>query len=231
MGERLIEELGVKTIFSIGGIAITESILNTWILIAVFFLVCLLATRKLKVENPGRGQLLLESFVEWIQKLAKGMLGEGAASYAPFICTILIFIAMVNLCALFETRITHEFTFMKPPTKDLNIPIALGLVSIVVVEAAGIIGKGVKGWLKSFTQPMAAITPINVLELFIKPLSLCMRLFGNIFGAYIIMELLKILVPLILPIPFSFYFEIFDGLIQAYVFVFLTSIYIQEAVE
>ena len=104
-------------------------------------------------------------------------------------------------------------------------------MSIVLVQYAGIHKKGFKGWLKSFTQPMAIVTPINILELFIKPLSLCMRLFGNVLGAFVIMELLKSLIPVVLPVPFSFYFDIFDGLIQAYVFVFLTSLYIKEAVE
>ena len=78
---------------------------------------------------------------------------------------------------------------------------------------------------------MAIVTPINILELFIKPLSLCMRLFGNVLGAFVIMELIKILMPAVVPVPFSLYFDIFDGLIQAYVFVFLTSLYIREAVE
>ena len=99
------------------------------------------------------------------------------------------------------------------------------------MEAAGIRKKGVGGWIKSFTEPIAIVTPINILEVFIKPLSLCMRLFGNVLGAFVIMELLKLLVPVALPVPFSFYFDVFDGLIQAYVFVFLTSMYIKEAIE
>jgi F-type H+-transporting ATPase subunit a len=104
-------------------------------------------------------------------------------------------------------------------------------MSIVLVQYAGIHKKGVKGWLKSFKEPMVIVTPINILEVFIKPLSLCMRLFGNVLGAFVIMELIKILVPVAIPVPFSFYFDIFDGLIQAYVFVFLTSLYIKEAIE
>ena len=73
--------------------------------------------------------------------------------------------------------------------------------------------------------------PFNILELVIKPLSLCMRLFGNVLGAFVIMELIKAVVPLIVPLPFSFYFDIFDGLLQAYVFVFLTALYISEAMD
>jgi F-type H+-transporting ATPase subunit a len=78
---------------------------------------------------------------------------------------------------------------------------------------------------------MAVMLPLNILEIFIKPLSLCMRLFGNVLGAFVVMELIKIIVPVGLPVVFSFYFDIFDGLIQAYVFVFLTSLFMSEAME
>ena len=79
--------------------------------------------------------------------------------------------------------------------------------------------------------PTKVITPLNVMELAIRPLSLCMRLFGNVMGAFVVMKLLEHLVPVILPAVFSLYFDFFDGLLQAYVFVFLTGLYIKEAVE
>ena len=229
--EKLIEELGVKTLFKIGPVAITESVVNTWVLLAIVAVVCLLLTRNLKVENPGKRQLFVETLVEWLQNVTKGMLGEHAIGYAGYIITVMVFIAISDLSAILETRVAEGYTFMKPPTKGLNVTIALALASIVIVETACIFKKGFGGYLKSKTQPIAIITPINILEIAIRPLSLCMRLFGNIFGGFIIMELLKCLVPFAVPIPFSFYFDVFDGLIQAYVFVFLTSIYIGEAVE
>ena len=80
-------------------------------------------------------------------------------------------------------------------------------------------------------QPIAIMTPINILEVFIRPLSLCMRLFGNVLGAFVIMELVELVVPVGVPAILSLYFDLFDGLVQAYVFVFLTSLYIAEAVE
>ena len=73
--------------------------------------------------------------------------------------------------------------------------------------------------------------PMNLLEVIIRPLSLCMRLFGNVLGAFVIMELIKQLLPVALPVPFSLYFDIFDGLLQAYVFTFLTSMFIQEKIN
>ena len=119
----------------------------------------------------------------------------------------------------------------KPPTKDLNITAALAIMSIVLIEVAGVRKKGMKGWLKSFAEPVPIILPINILEIFIRPLSLCMRLFGNVLGAFVVMELIKLLVPVVVPVAFSCYFDIFDGLIQAYVFVFLTSLFMKEAIE
>lgn len=89
----------------------------------------------------------------------------------------------------------------------------------------------VYGVLSGIVEPMPVILPINILEIFIKPLSLCMRLFGNVLGSFVIMELLKMVVPAIVPAVFSCYFDIFDGLIQAYVFVFLTGLFIKEATE
>ena len=112
-----------------------------------------------------------------------------------------LFIGIANVIGLFG---------FKPPTKDLNCTIALALMSIILVEAAGIRAKGVKKWAKGFTQPVAIITPINILEIFIRPFSLCLRLFGNVLGAFVIMELIKAVVPMVVPLVFSFYFDIFD---------------------
>ena len=115
--------------------------------------------------------------------------------------------------------------------KDINCTIGLAITSIFLIEYAGFHKKGLKGFLKSFAEPAPIMLPINILEVVIRPTSLCMRLFGNVLGAFVVMELIKIVVPPIIPALFSCYFDIFDGLIQAYVFVFLTSLYIQEVTE
>ena len=104
-------------------------------------------------------------------------------------------------------------------------------LSIFLIEYAGFHKKGLKGFLKSFAEPSPVMLPINILEIAIRPTSLCMRLFGNVLGSYVVMKLLEFICPAILPIPFSLYFDFFDGFIQAYVFVFLTSLFIKEAIE
>ena len=119
----------------------------------------------------------------------------------------------------------------KPPTKDMNVTAALAIMSIVLIEFAGIHAKGGKKWLKSFAEPTPVVLPINILEIFIRPVSLCMRLFGNVLGSFVVMKLIEAVAPVLVPVPWTCYFDIFDGLIQAYVFVFLTALFIKEAIE
>lgn len=222
----LLAELECETAFSfdIGSfhVDVLESVVITWVIMAFVLLLSIFLTRNLKVRDVSKRQLVLETIVVKLQNFVTGMIGEEGKAYVPYLCTVLLYIGLANIIGLFG---------MKPPTKDMNVTAALAIMSIILIEAAGIRKRGVKGWLKGFTQPIAIVTPINILELFIRPLSLCMRLFGNVLGAFVIMELLKLLVPVVVPIPFSLYFDIFDGLIQAYVFVFLTSLFIKEAIE
>ncbi len=208
--------------FMNGFFDINKSIVVTWGVMAVITLLILFLTSNMKVHNISNRQMVAEFIVEKLRGITYGMLGEEALEYRDYMVTVLVFIGASNLVGLFGQT---------PATMDLNVTAALALMSIVLVEAAGIRKKGVGKWLKSFAEPMPVVTPMNILELAIRPLSLCMRLFGNIIGATVIMELLKMAVPVIVPAAFSVYFDIFDGLIQAYVFVFLTSLYIKEAVE
>ena len=226
IAEELMDKLTVETAFTVrlGSIEIpvAESVVISWVVIAVIGLLSFFLTRNLKTKNISKRQAAAEFIVTKLESMVEGMIGEEGKEYIPYLITVLLFIAFSDIIGIFG---------MKPPTKDMNVTAALALMSIVLVQAAGIRKKKLKGWLKGFTQPIAVVTPINILELVIKPLSLCMRLFGNVVGAFVIMELLICIVPVGIPLVFSMYFDIFDGLLQAYVFVFLTSMYIAEALE
>ena len=167
---------------------------------AVILVLCIALTRNLSVENPGRGQIILETIVSGGHNFFKDTLGEHGAEYIPYLMTVTLYIGIANLIGLLG---------FKPPTKDMNVTAALAFMSIVLIEVAGIRQKGAKGWVKSFAEPIPIILPINIMEIFIKPLSLCMRLFGNVLGSFVIMELLKLIVPAVLPAVFSCYFDIF----------------------
>ena len=188
LAKDLMEELNCETVFTIpifGGIDVSESVVVTWIIMAVLVLVAIILTRNMKIDHISKRQAIAETIVTKLTGMVEDMIGPEGKAYVPYLTT----------------------------------------------EAAGIYHLGVKKWLHKFVEPIAIVTPINILEVFTRPLSLCMRLFGNVLGAFVIMELIKMVVPVVLPAVFSLYFDLFDGLLQAYVFVFLTSLYISEEIE
>ena len=218
-----MEELNCKTVFELpvlGGIS--ESVVVTWFIIAVLLGLSLILVRNLKVENPGKVQLALEAAIDWATDFFEGILGKGNKRYIPYLITVLLYLACANMIGLLG---------FKPPTKDLNVTAALAVMSMCLIEYSGIHKNGMKHWVKHFAKPVPVVAPIMILEIFIRPLSLCMRLFGNMLAGFVVMELLKAFVPLIIPLPMNFYFDIFDGLIQAYVFVFLTALFMTEEQE
>lgn len=220
-----MEELDCKTAFTIplfGGIPVAESVVVTWIIMAALTIAAIFLVRGLTVEGAGKKQLALEIVIGGLYDFFQDLLGRDGKRYIPYLITVGLYIAISNMIGLLG---------MKSPTKDVGVTGALALMSIVLIEYAGIHKKGPKNFIKSFAEPIPIMLPMNILELFIRPLSLCMRLFGNILGAFVIMELLKIVAPLFVPVPFSLYFDLFDGFIQAYVFVFLTSLFIRESIE
>ena len=223
LSKALMEELNCETAFTIpvfGGIPVAESVVVTWVIMAVLLVAAL--GRNLRVENAGKRQLAVETVVGGLHNFFYDLLGEEGKCYIPYLMTVGVYIAIANMIGLFG---------LKSPTKDVGVTGALALMSIVLIEYSGVRAKGMKGFLKSFAEPIPIMLPMNILEIFIRPLSLCMRLFGNILGAFVIMELIKIVAPLLVPVPLSLYFDLFDGFIQAYVFVFLTSLFIKESIE
>ena len=200
---------------------IPQSTVVTWGVMLFLVIVSIIFTRKMEVVPKGK-QAVFESFMEFIYNLFYGILGERGKGYIPYLITVLLYLGVANMIGLVGVA---------PPTKDLNITAGLALMSIVLVQIAGIRQRGVGGWLKHFSHPIGMITPMNILELAIRPVSLCMRLIGNVMGAYIVMELIIYCVPAVVPLAASAYFDIFDGILQAYVFCFLTSLFIQESIE
>ena len=225
--EELLDQLEIKDVFTIPFINVTidEATVVSWIIMAVITVIAILLTRNLKVNGEiSKRQQILEICMEKMMNFFDNILGEHGREFMPWLMSTAIFIGASNMIGLFG---------FKPPTKSMQVTAAMAISSIILVQIAGVKKKGLKKHLGSFTKPVWIVAPINILELFIKPLSLCMRLFGNVLGAFIIMELIKsvIFLKFGVPVAFILYFDLFDGFLQAYIFVFLTAIYVQEAVE
>lgn len=229
-------------------IPISDSIIMMWLIMAVIILLAYIFTRNLKTIPKGK-QNVTELIVETINNLIKGNIGHHWRPFAPYFGTILLFLAFANTVSLFSLLPTAEELYkitglaffeklpqfaILPPTKDYNVTLTMALMTVFLILYSGIKFKGVKGWLKGFLYPTPIMLPFHILDYATRTLSLSLRLFGNILAGYIILELLYTTAPLwakvFIPIGSGF-FDIFDALLQAYIFVFLSSIYISEAVE
>ncbi|BDF69602.1 ATP synthase subunit a [Oscillospiraceae bacterium] len=221
--QTLTDELqNQHTVNLFGVLRVPQSVVVTWIIMAVLVLLAVALTRHMSLEKPGRVQTVLELLVGFLNKFTRDNTGEHWRSFAPYLGTVALYLVLANLAGLFG---------LDPPTRDLNVTAALALMSMVLIYGAQFRFRGLKGGLKKFAEPSPVLLPINIMEIAIRPLSLCMRLFGNILGSFVIMELIKFLVPVILPVPFSLYFDVFDGMIQMIVFVFLTALFVGDAVR
>ncbi|HIY05626.1 MAG TPA: F0F1 ATP synthase subunit A [Candidatus Evtepia faecigallinarum] len=222
----LQEKLQNPTVFEIplfGGIPVPQSAVVSWGIILLLTVLAIWLTHDLKVKNPGRRQMVAEMFVGLINNFCREILGEKHwRTFAPYLGTVGLYLLLANLAGLVGVA---------PPTKDLNVTAGLAIMSLILIYGSQFRYNGLVNGLKKYARPSAIITPLNVLEMGIRPLALCMRLFGNILGAFIIMELIKAVAPAVIPVAFSLYFDIFDGVLQAVVFVFLTTLFLSESLE
>jgi F-type H+-transporting ATPase subunit a len=228
-------------------IPITESIIMMWIIMVVIIIFAYVFTRNLKTVPTGK-QNITELIVDMINGLMKTNIGHHWRPFAPYFGTLLIFLGFSNMASLFSiiptgaefSKLTGIKFFAKlpefsitPPTKDLNVTAALAIISILLVLFCGIGYKGISGWLKGFLKPSPVMLPFHILDYATRTLTLSLRLFGNILAGFVIAELIlsaPFFVKPLLPLS-SFFFDMFDALLQAYIFVFLSSIYISEAIE
>ncbi|MDR2397760.1 MAG: F0F1 ATP synthase subunit A [Spirochaetaceae bacterium] len=228
--------------FSLFGITmdalvINESIVVSWAVMGILITASILLTRKLQ-QIPQGPQVFLEAMVEFLNTFSKEHFGPKAPVYGPYIGTIFLFLFLCNglpaltPLAIGALHLEPPFT-IKPPTRDLNVTMAFGLMTILIVFFGGLRAQGLRGWVKRLLSPTPMMVPFNLLEYVIRPLSLALRLFGNMLGGFIIMLLVEgaLPVPFVVPAFLSLYFDLFDGLIQAVVFTFLSSLFIAEAVE
>ena len=236
LGQHLMEALEFETVFTIPffgrQIPVTETVVVSWAVMAILIIASLLLTRNLK-QVPRGPQIILEAMIGFLNSFSKQQFGSRAQKYGPYIGTVFLFLALSSILPVLSPVSVFGFKApfaIKPPARDINVAAALAIISILLVLISGLRVRGFKGWLKNLAHPMPMMVPFNLLEYIIRPLSLCLRLFGNILGAFIIMSLIETVMPVAVPMLFSLYFDFIDGLIQAVVFVFLTSLFVAEAI-
>jgi len=211
-----------------GVLDVTGEVIVMWIILAVAAVLSLLVTRNLR-ERPGKLQNAVEMGVEYLDNFFTGIIGaKKARKYFYFLGSLFIFIIFANYSGLFPGVGLTKYA--KAPTSSLSVTLGLGIVTFFFLLIESVRARGFKGYLKRFWNPIIILPPLLILDEFIKPASLALRLFGNIFGEESVTEQLYELLPIGAPLIMMVLSLLFCA-IQAIVFTMLTAIYLDEAVE
>ncbi|WP_432626471.1 F0F1 ATP synthase subunit A [Brotaphodocola sp.] len=232
----------------LGDIQITETLVVSWIVMALITGLCIWLTRDLKVENISKRQALAEFLVEQANNFVRNNTGSRKFDkLIPFVAALFTTSVVSNLISL---------TGLRSPTADLSTEAAWAIVVFIMITANKIKAGGFLGYLKGFTTPIAVMTPFNILSELATPVSMACRHFGNILSGVVINGLIyaalalassallgwlpgalgQILgsIPILdvgIPAILSVYFDWFSGAMQAFIFSMLTIMYIANAAE
>ena len=219
---------GSKVLIHIFGILdVTGEVVAMWILLAVLALLCFFAGRHLS-ERPGKFQNVVETGVEYLDNFYADVLGkEKSRKYFCFLASLFVFILFSNYFGLFPGVGLTDY--VKAPTSSLSVTLGLGALAFVFLQVAGL-RCGVKHYFKRFVTPMFFMLPLLLLDELVKPVSLSLRLFGNVFGEETVTEKLYELLPIGAPVIMMVLSLLFCAL-QAIVFTMLVSIYLDEVTE
>ncbi len=239
--------LAAERIFTVFGMPITNTLLMSWIAMAILILISVFSSRKLRLIPKGL-QNFLESIIELILDFIAQITGDRkqAEKFFPLVTTIFIFVLLSNWLGLvpgvgtigfFEVAHAEEggrlfVPFFRSTNSDLNMTLALAIISVIATQIFGII---TIGFFKHFSRYISfknpGLTFAGILEGIaevVKILSFSFRLFGNIFAGEVLLVVTAFLVPFIAPLPFMF-LELFVGFIQALIFSMLTLVFLQIA--
>ena len=213
--------LASVVLFRLGPLAITRPVATTWAIMAVLTLVSWLVTRRLKL-HPDRRQTVLELIVTGIMAQIDQVIRKNSRPFLPLLGTLFIFLVAANLSGVLPG--------VEAPTGKLETPAALAVIVFAAVHYFGVRARGFLGYLKSFAKPKLIMLPLNIASEVTRTFSLMVRLFGNVMSGEFVIALVVALAGLFLPIPLMA-LAILVGLVQAYIFTVLATVFIGAAVD
>ena len=245
-----LEVTGAKVLFKIpifGGIPITETIVNTWIVMALIVGLCIFLTHGMQVHARTKRQVVAEYLVGMVRNMVKNNMGKRFMHYVPFVGALFSLAMLSSLISMVG---------MFSPTGDLSTCVGWALLVFVVITYYKIKTQHIGGYLKGFTQPVFIMTPLNMISEVATPISMAFRLFGNIASGSVVTLLLYgglaalssgilglipgavgevlSMIPIFqlgIPAILSIYFDLFTSVLQAFIFCMLTMMYIKLACE
>ena len=213
--------LASAVLFHLGPVAITRPVVTTWAIMAVLTLGSWFVTRRLKL-HPDRRQAVVELVVTGIMGQVEEVIRKDPRPCLPMLVTLFIFLVAANLSGVLPA--------VQAPTGTLETPAALALIVFGSVHFFGLRARGPLGYLASFAKPKAIMLPLNIVSEITRTFSLMIRLFGNVMSGEFIIALIVGLSGLFVPIPLMA-LEILVGVVQAYIFTILATVFIASAVD
>ncbi|MCR4928181.1 MAG: F0F1 ATP synthase subunit A [Lachnospiraceae bacterium] len=213
-------------------VALTTTHVAMLIITVVLVIFFIAANRVIKkalksdtIEAPGMFLNIVELIVEKLDGMVAGSMGKNAKKFANYIGTIFIFILICNISGIFGLR---------APTADYGVTLCLGLITFVMIHYNGF-KKNKVGHVTALFKPIPLLFPINLIGEVATPLSLSLRLFGNVMSGTVMLGLWYGMMPLLftlgIPVALHFYFDLFSGAIQTYVFCMLTMVYVSDKIS
>jgi len=213
--------LASAILFRLGPLAITRPVVTTWAIMAVLTLVSWLVTRQLR-RHPDWRQSVLELIVTGIMAQIDEVIRRNPRPFLPLLGTLFIFLVAANLSGVLPG--------VEAPTGKLETTAALALTVFIAVHYFGVRACGFFGYLASFAKPKLIMLPLNIVSQVTRTFSLMVRLFGNVMSGEFVIALVVGLAGLFVPIPLMA-LEILVGLVQAYIFTVLATVFIGAAVD
>lgn len=206
----------------------SENIIIQWAIIFIVWLLCIILTRKLK-KLPGKRQAVAEILVEYTNNFVKSNMSEKYLDLAPYVGSLVLFLLLMNLTGLVG---------LEPPTMDYSVALGMALTTFFVIQGYTIKKIGIGHYFLGYGKPVFFLLPMNILERVLLPVSLSLRLFGNMTAAATIMAIIyealggiSFFAQLGIPVPLHAYFDVFDGTVQMIVFTMLTMINLKVIAE
>lgn len=208
-------------LFEVWGLPINATIFYTWVIMALLTVASMLITRSLRPDvPPNRWRTTLEVIVQGIQGQIEEIAQGPSRNLLYFVGTLFLFVALSNLLLVIP-----GFT---PPTSSLSTTTALALAVLIAVPMFGITSRGLGGYLKTYLEPSFIMLPFNIISEFSRGISLAIRLYGNIMSGAVIAAILLGVAPFFFPVVMDV-LGLLTGLIQAYIFAILATVYISSA--
>ncbi len=202
---------------------LTESIIVQWLVILILLAVILILTHNMKVVPETKRQAAAEWIVEFFQGTVESTMGSNYKRYIPYIGALFCFSLISSLISLLGLR---------SPTADVSVTGSWALITFFLIQFNRAKTGKVKGYFKSFVEPLPFMLPFNIIGEVANPVSLALRHFGNLMGGMVIGSLIYFALgnfAIFIPAVASLYFDIFSAVMQAYIFCMLTMSFVSNA--